>query len=178
MNDSAIHAVAGGLGGMIAMTLTYPLVVLSTRSAVSKKKASSSSSSDAKALSTYAALKKVLDEEGVEGLYAGLGSSLVGIAVTNTIFYFGLEQTRTILSTLREQRLLAVSTGEGATDVKATTGGSPIWETMAASSLAGAATTIATNPLWLVQTYQATRGSVADKGKSASSVRIHASITS
>lgn len=34
MSDSVIHAMAGALGGVVAMSTTYPLIFLSTRAAV------------------------------------------------------------------------------------------------------------------------------------------------
>lgn len=37
-NDSFIHACAGGLGGIVAMTATYPLMSISTRAAVESSK--------------------------------------------------------------------------------------------------------------------------------------------
>lgn len=37
-SDSAVHSLAGAAGGILAMTVTYPLIFLSTRSAVDVKK--------------------------------------------------------------------------------------------------------------------------------------------
>jgi adenine nucleotide transporter 17 len=37
-SDSVIHSMAGAAGGIVAMTATYPLIFLSTRSAVDVKK--------------------------------------------------------------------------------------------------------------------------------------------
>jgi adenine nucleotide transporter 17 len=60
---------------MVAMTATYPLVGISTRAAVE-------SSKNPEEPMVKAALK-ILQQEGVSGLYAGLSSSLIGIGVTN-----------------------------------------------------------------------------------------------
>lgn len=70
-----------------------PLVVLSTRSAVAKREAASSSSSSVKeqSVSTLDAIRKVVADEGLAGLYSGLSSSIVGIAATNTVFYLFCE---------------------------------------------------------------------------------------
>lgn len=78
MGDSAIHALAGGVGGGISMALTYPLVNLSTRAAVATKKSD---------MTLVQAIKKTIHDEGLSGLYAGLGSSLVGIVFSNTVYY-------------------------------------------------------------------------------------------
>lgn len=39
VSDGFIHACAGGAGGMIAMTATYPLVSISMRAAVEQSRA-------------------------------------------------------------------------------------------------------------------------------------------
>ena len=61
------------------MALTYPLITLSTRAQVEKKKASTG---------TLDAAKRIIDREGVVGLYAGLDSALFGITVTNFVYYY------------------------------------------------------------------------------------------
>ena len=58
---------------------SYPLITLSTRAQVEKKKAHTG---------TLAAAKRILDREGVVGLYAGLDSALFGITVTNFVYYY------------------------------------------------------------------------------------------
>lgn len=78
MGDSAIHALAGGVGGGISMALTYPLVNLSTRAAVATKKSD---------MTLPQAIAKTVKDEGLSGLYAGLGSSLVGIVFSNSVYY-------------------------------------------------------------------------------------------
>lgn len=60
---------------MVAMTATYPLVGISTRAAVESSKHPEES--------MVKAALKIVQQEGVEGLYAGLSSSLIGIGVTN-----------------------------------------------------------------------------------------------
>ena len=54
--------------------VTYPLITLSTRAQVDAK---------GEHRSIKKALKKILDEEGVQGLYSGLKSALFGIGITN-----------------------------------------------------------------------------------------------
>jgi len=78
MGDSAIHALAGAVGGGVSMALTYPLVNLSTRAAVQTKKED---------LNIVQAIAKTLKNEGLAGLYSGLGSSLFGIAITQGVYY-------------------------------------------------------------------------------------------
>jgi len=74
MSDSVIHAMAGAAGGMIAMSCTYPLIFLSTRAAVE---------TNSEQKSVCHAIVDTVKREGVLGLYSGLSSSLLGVAVTN-----------------------------------------------------------------------------------------------
>jgi len=57
--------------------VTYPLITLSTRAQVDAK---------GEQRSFVKAFKKILEKEGVPGLYSGLKSALVGIGVTNGNF--------------------------------------------------------------------------------------------
>jgi adenine nucleotide transporter 17 len=86
--------------------------------------------------STRAAALKIIKEEGLTGLYDGLSSSLVGIAVTNFIYYGTFEGSRSAY--LKSKNKLTLST----------------LESMAVSAVAGAATTLLSNPIWVVNTRQ------------------------
>lgn len=67
---------------MQAMAITYPLVIASTRDAVTeKRKAEEGKAVDSRPasfLTSGGTMFKILRDEGVEGLYAGLTSSLFG----------------------------------------------------------------------------------------------------
>ncbi|GLB33782.1 putative mitochondrial carrier (TC 2.A.29) family protein [Lyophyllum shimeji] len=131
MSDSAIHAAAGAAGGIVAMTATYPLIFISTRAAVETK-------SDDK--SFCQAVVDIIKHEGILGLYSGLSSSLLGIAVTNGVYYYFYERSRASI-------LKSRSGGKGLT----------MLESILAGIIAGSATTIISNPIWVVQTSQAVR---------------------
>ncbi|KAJ3910254.1 mitochondrial carrier domain-containing protein [Lentinula edodes] len=127
MNDSIMHAMAGAGGGVLAMTATYPLVFLSTRAAVKTQSENKS---------VYQAVMEVLEREGVLGLYSGLSSSLLGIAVTNGVYYYFYERSKGIFLTGGKKGLTTI-------------------ESILTGLIAGSATTIISNPLWVVQTSQA-----------------------
>ncbi|KDQ64474.1 hypothetical protein JAAARDRAFT_28106 [Jaapia argillacea MUCL 33604] len=129
MSDSLIHSLAGAAGGIGAMTATYPLIVLSTRAAVETKREHKS---------LYQAVLDIIKREGVLGLYNGLNSSLMGIAVTNGAYYYFYERTRGIILSGRKGSK-ALST----------------LESMLTGLIAGSATTLISNPIWVVQTSQA-----------------------
>ncbi|KAI9158437.1 Peroxisomal membrane protein PMP47B [Paramyrothecium foliicola] len=134
-NDNVAHALAGAGGGLLSMILTYPLITLSTRAQVESKKAESK---------FVEAVQKIVAREGVAGLYAGINSALFGISVTNFVYYYWYEWTRSFLEKAAEKA--------GRASKKLTT-----VESMIAGAIAGSATVILTNPIWVVNTRVTTR---------------------
>jgi len=122
---------AGAAGGILAMTATYPLVFLSTRAANETKENKS----------TFEALVDVLKREGFFGLYGGLNSSLLGIAITNGVYYYFYERSRGVI-------------------LRSRSGSKPLstLESMLAGLIAGSATSVISNPVWVIQTAQTVRG--------------------
>ncbi|KAF1943344.1 mitochondrial carrier [Clathrospora elynae] len=140
-SDNVAHALAGAGGGLLSMALTYPLITLSTRAQVESKRAQ---------LSTLNAARRIIKREGVAGLYAGLDSALFGISVTNFVYYYWYEWTRSFF----EKAALKA----GRASSKLTT-----VESMMAGALAGSATVLMTNPIWVVNTRMTTRKSDASE---------------
>jgi len=131
MSDSVIHSMAGAAGGIVAMGATYPLIFLSTRAAVETKKEHKT---------VYQAVLDIVKREGVRGLYSGLSSSLLGIAVTNGVYYYFYERSRGIVLASRQG-------GKGLSTL----------ESMLTGMIAGSMTTLISNPIWVIQTSQAVR---------------------
>ncbi|OAA59320.1 Mitochondrial carrier domain protein [Cordyceps fumosorosea ARSEF 2679] len=129
-NDNVTHALAGAGGGILSMVLTYPLITLSTRAQVESKKADSKFSD---------AVQKIVAREGVAGLYSGINSALFGISVTNFVYYYWYEWTRSFFETAAAKA--------GRASKKLTT-----IESMIAGAIAGSATVVLTNPIWVVNT--------------------------
>ncbi|CCF43178.1 hypothetical protein CH063_12949 [Colletotrichum higginsianum] len=142
-NDNVAHALAGAGGGLLSMALTYPLITLSTRAQVESKRADSA---------FLTAVQKIVAREGVSGLYSGLESALFGISVTNFVYYYWYEWTRAFFEAAAEKA--------GRASKKLTT-----VESMMAGALAGSATVIITNPIWVVNTRMTTRSSANTEGK-------------
>ncbi|KEY66456.1 hypothetical protein S7711_06196 [Stachybotrys chartarum IBT 7711] len=134
-NDNVAHALAGAGGGMLSMILTYPLVTLSTRAQVESRKAETK---------FVEAVRNIVAREGFAGLYSGINSALFGISITNFVYYYWYEWTRAFL----EQAAIK----SGRINKKLTT-----VESMLAGALAGSATVIITNPIWVVNTRVTTR---------------------
>ncbi|KAL8365829.1 hypothetical protein RB595_004553 [Gaeumannomyces hyphopodioides] len=133
-NDNVAHALAGAGGGILSMVLTYPLITLSTRAQVESKRAESA---------FLEAARRIVAREGASGLYAGLSSALFGISVTNFVYYYWYEWTRAFFESAaaragRSRKLTTV-------------------ESMLAGALAGSATVLITNPIWVVNTRMTTR---------------------
>ncbi|KAF7872404.1 hypothetical protein EAF04_003325 [Stromatinia cepivora] len=134
-SDNVAHALSGAGGGILSMALTYPLITLSTRAQVESKRADSG---------FLDAVKHIMEREGIKGLYAGLDSALFGISVTNFVYYYWYEWTRSGFEKA------ALKTGRASK--KLTT-----IESMIAGAIAGSATVLLTNPIWVVNTRMTTR---------------------
>ncbi|KAK1761251.1 peroxisomal membrane protein PMP47B [Echria macrotheca] len=139
-NDNVAHALAGAGGGVLSMALTYPLITLSTRAQVESRRAETA---------FLAAVKKIVAREGVAGLYSGLSSALFGISVTNFVYYYWYEWTRAFFE--------AAAVRAGRASKKLTT-----VESMMAGAIAGSATVILTNPIWVINTRVTTRKAEAE----------------
>ncbi|KAL3418684.1 peroxisomal membrane protein Pmp47b [Phlyctema vagabunda] len=134
-SDNVAHAVSGAGGGILSMALTYPLITLSTRAQVESKRADSG---------FLDAVRRIIAREGVTGLYAGLDSALFGISVTNFVYYYWYEWTR---SGFEKAAIKAGRASKNLTTI----------ESMIAGALAGSATVLLTNPIWVVNTRMTTR---------------------
>lgn len=139
-NDNVAHALAGAGGGILSMALTYPLITLSTRAQVESKRAETT---------FLSAIQNIVAREGVSGLYSGLSSALFGISVTNFVYYYWYEWTRAFFEAAAEKA--------GRASKKLTT-----VESMIAGAIAGSATVILTNPIWVINTRMTTRKSDSD----------------
>ncbi|KAJ3028964.1 UNVERIFIED_CONTAM: hypothetical protein HDU68_000491, partial [Siphonaria sp. JEL0065] len=153
-SESVVHALAGAGGGMASMALTYPLVTVSTRAQVNKAPTSPTRSQNAakpSPVSTFAAQKeaflKIIREEGVGGLYSGIESAMFGIAMTQGVYYYWYEYVKAAFEAAQESER-AIS----------------IFESMAAGAIAGAATSLTTNPIWVVNLRQTVKKSSLDDG--------------
>lgn len=133
MSDNVAHALSGAGGGIISMLLTYPLNTISSRLQVQHTTGNKAYQS------SLDALKKIIDTEGLAGLYSGLDSALLGIAVTNGVYYYFYEWSKAGFE--RRSKQNAVST----------------LESIISGTIAGAATVLITNPIWVVNTRMATR---------------------
>lgn len=139
MSDNVAHALAGAGGGLLAMLMTYPLITISTRAQTESKKAQSS---------TIDAIKRIVERDGLSGLYSGLESALFGITVTNATYYYCYELTKSLLmkTSTRNPRSTLTTV-----------------ESTIAGAVAGSGVVVLTNPIWVVNTRMTTRKVAAEE---------------
>jgi adenine nucleotide transporter 17 len=89
-------------------------------------------------------VRRIVQREGVTGLYAGVDSALFGISVTNFVYYYWYEWTRAGFEKA------AVTAGRASKKLTTV-------ESMIAGAIAGSATVLLTNPIWVVNTRMTTR---------------------
>ncbi|TQS37737.1 hypothetical protein Golomagni_01778 [Golovinomyces magnicellulatus] len=157
-SDNLAHAMAGAGGGILSMALTYPLITLSTRAQVESTRANSN---------FIDAVKRIVRCEGGASLYAGLDSALFGISVTNFVYYYWYEFVR---AGFKKSALLSGRASKSLTTL----------ESIVAGAIAGSATVLLTNPIWVINTRMATTNhnkESVDRGSSPNTKSIKISST-
>ncbi|KAK8277521.1 hypothetical protein E1A91_D10G275700v1 [Gossypium mustelinum] len=91
--DICIHFVAGGLAGITAASATYPLDLVRTRLAAQ--------TNDTYYRGIWHALRTICKDEGVLGLYKGLGTTLLGVGPSIAISFSVYESLRSFWQSRR-----------------------------------------------------------------------------
>ncbi|EPE36103.1 Mitochondrial carrier [Glarea lozoyensis ATCC 20868] len=93
-------AVAGATGAVIANALVYPLDIVKTRLQVQVKRkatdAPATGPEDIHYTSTWHAITKIVDDDGILGLYNGINGALLGVASTNFAYFYWYSVVRTL----------------------------------------------------------------------------------
>ncbi|KAK6601604.1 Peroxisomal adenine nucleotide transporter 1-like protein 2 [Botrytis cinerea] len=93
-------AVAGATGAVIANAMVYPLDIVKTRLQVQvKRKPTDVAPTGEDAVhytSTWDAISKIVADDGVAGLYAGINGALIGVASTNFAYFYWYSVVRTL----------------------------------------------------------------------------------
>ncbi|RDL40529.1 uncharacterized protein BP5553_00508 [Venustampulla echinocandica] len=93
-------AVAGATGAVIANALVYPLDIVKTRLQVQVKRKATDAPATADDpvhyASTWDAITKIVDNDGVAGLYAGIEGALIGVASTNFAYFYWYSVVRSL----------------------------------------------------------------------------------
>lgn len=135
-DDTVAHALSGAGGGVLSTVVTYPLITLSTRAQTEATRAREDKTVQDepdvnRKVSALHAAKQIIQREGISGLYSGLESAIYGIGLTNFVYYYFYEGTKKLYKSPRGMSTL---------------------QTMGAGAIAGSATVVATNPIWVVNT--------------------------
>ncbi|KAI9078312.1 hypothetical protein K1719_039688 [Acacia pycnantha] len=122
--DLCVHFVGGGLAGITAATATYPLDLVRTRLAAQTKVVYYKG--------IWHALRTISKDEGLFGLYKGLGATLLGVGPSIAISFSVYETLRSFWQSNRPND-------------------STVIVSLACGSLSGIASSTATFPLDLVR---------------------------
>ncbi|KAJ0978583.1 hypothetical protein J5N97_014057 [Dioscorea zingiberensis] len=131
------NAASGAAAGVIAATFVCPLDVIKTRFQVHGLPKLGSGS--LKGSLIVGSLEQIVQREGVRGMYRGLSPTVLALLPNWAVYFTVYEQLKSVLYS-NDRNELSVGAN------------------MIAAAGAGAATTIATNPLWVVKTRFQTQG--------------------
>lgn len=142
-------AVAGATGAVLANALVYPLDIVKTRLQVQVRPDGKtlSTADEPHYTSTWDAISRIVADDGVEGLYAGISGSLIGVASTNFAYFYWYSIVRTLYSRYSK-----------------TTGNPSTAAELALGAIAGAVAQIFTIPVAVVTTRQQTAKKEDRKG--------------
>ncbi|KAB1212958.1 Nicotinamide adenine dinucleotide transporter 1, chloroplastic [Morella rubra] len=132
------NAGAGAAAGVIAATFVCPLDVIKTRLQVHG--APQLGSGGGKGSLIVSSLEQIFQKEGLRGMYRGLSPTVLALLPNWAVYFTIYEQLKSFLCSDDENHHLSIGAN------------------MAAASGAGAATTIFTNPIWVVKTRLQTQG--------------------
>ncbi|CAR26124.1 hypothetical protein ZYGR_0E01070 [Zygosaccharomyces rouxii] len=124
-------AIAGAGGGALSMTLTYPLLTITTKLQAEEKV---SQQENREKRSATDVIRELFKEHGITGFYNGLESAIYGMTITNFVYYYFYEwATNSVKRICLHNRLSTL-------------------ESMFTGAVAGSATVIASNPIWVANT--------------------------
>ncbi|KAI0260200.1 mitochondrial NAD transporter [Gloeopeniophorella convolvens] len=153
MKWTANSMIAGAGGGLVASIATCPLDVVKT-----KLQAQRATLGQADYLGISATIRNIIQHDGLRGLYRGLGPTILGYLPTWAIYfavydgiksYFGEMPLGVDPPTVKSERLYPAPSAKGYQPVVR----EHPWSLHILSAMtAGAASTMCTNPLWVIKT--------------------------
>lgn len=128
--ETLVHAIAGSVGSVTAMSVFYPLDTVRSRLQLEK---------DREAKGTLLMLQELVRQEGIGSLYRGLPPVLTSLCVSNFVYFYTFHGLRAVF---------ASKPPAGA----ATGAGHSAGRDLALGALAGAVNVYLTTPMWVVNT--------------------------
>ncbi|OEL24528.1 Nicotinamide adenine dinucleotide transporter 1, chloroplastic [Dichanthelium oligosanthes] len=132
------HAVAGASAGVVAATFVCPLDVIKTRFQVHGWPKLATGTIGGSVI--IGSLQQITQREGFRGMYRGLSPTVLALLPNWAVYFTVYEQLKSLLSSKDGSHQLSLGAN------------------VVAASCAGAATSIVTNPLWVVKTRFQTQG--------------------
>ena len=125
------HLLAGGVGGTVGAIVTCPLEVVKTRLQSSTTAPVQVSARIGYSI-IWSNLTQIVSQEGVTGLFRGIGPTLVGVAPSRAIYFWAYSSAKHTLNTRLPPDTASVH--------------------IISAASAGLASSCTTNPLWVVKT--------------------------
>lgn len=147
------RATAGATGAVLANALVYPLDIVKTRLQVQvNRKATDEATESAESdgphyKSAWDAISKIVAEDGVQGLYAGIHGSLIGVASTNFAYFYWYSVVRSFYMHYRKTSAAPSTLAE-----------------LSLGAAAGAIAQLCTIPVAVITTRQQTQRKTERKG--------------
>ncbi|TGZ80356.1 mitochondrial carrier [Ascodesmis nigricans] len=137
--DGLIHPIAGATAGLISGVFTCPLDVIKTKLQAqggwmrtqARRTGKQADLTQLRYRGLVGTSRKILSEEGVAGMYRGLGPLIMGYLPTWMVYFTVYENTKATLDPVIQEK----------------------WLSHILSAIAGGAcSTICTNPIWVIKT--------------------------
>ncbi|KAL8738613.1 MAG: hypothetical protein Q9181_000609 [Wetmoreana brouardii] len=94
------NALAGATGAVIANAIVYPLDIVKTRLQVQVKRKPTDleplTTNEEHYTSSLDAIRRIIDNEGISGLYSGINGSLIGVTSTNFAYFYWYSVIRSL----------------------------------------------------------------------------------
>lgn len=128
------HLIGGGIGGTVGAIVTCPLEVVKTRLQSSHHPHHTVQATTVRVgySRIWTTLGQIVVQEGVHGLFRGLGPTLVGVAPARAIYFWSYSSAKQGLNTYLPPNTPTVH--------------------VLAAAAAGLASSCSTNPIWVVKT--------------------------
>ncbi|KAJ4415299.1 hypothetical protein N0V85_002790 [Neurospora sp. IMI 360204] len=147
-SDSQFNALAGAVGGLMSGVITCPLDVIKTK--LQAQGAGHHVGQPRMYNGLVGTAKVIWKHEGIRGMYRGLGPIIMGYLPTWAVWFTVYNKSKIWLGEYSGMALVRVRRQGVNANIYATD--KPVAVNFGASIIAGASSTIATNPIWVIKT--------------------------
>ena len=137
--DTLVHAIAGSVGSMTAMSVFYPLDTVRSRLQLEEKR---------EAKDTMVMLEELVREEGLSSLYRGLSPVLTSLCCSGFVYFYTFHGLRAVFAAPSAQKAQHSAVKD-----------------LALGALAGVVNVYLTTPCWVVNTRMKMQGIKVKEGE-------------